>query len=131
MALVCPRCTPTELEELEFGDITIDRCPRCAGLWFDNSEVAAITELKTEQFNIESIVPSSDFAETTMTCPRCEGVALRKLPLKAANREQIVYRCISCLGTWLDRGELRDQEDPALKAALTAYFSKFTGKDVH
>ena len=131
MALTCPRCRPTMLDELDFNDTTIDRCPRCGGLWFDNAEVAALTELKPEQIKMASIVPSEDFAEASMTCPRCDDIALRKLFFGGKPRERVLYRCISCLGTWLDRGELKDEEDPKLKETLTAYFSKLgEGNDV-
>lgn len=129
MALICPRCNPTGLEEIDFKEVTLDRCPRCGGLWFDNAEVAAIADLKSEQFNLESIIPSSENAVASMICPRCDGVELRKLTIKGKIRAQVVYRCISCLGTWLDRGELREAEDPGLKDAITAYFSNLTGND--
>ena len=129
MALICPRCNPTGLEEIDFEDVTIDRCPRCGGLWFDNAEVAAIADLGDEQFNLESTVPSDDTVDASMTCPRCDGVDLRKLTIQGKVRDQVVYRCISCLGTWLDRGELREAEDPRLKDVITAYFSNITGKE--
>lgn len=130
MALHCPRCTPYKLEEIELDEIPIDRCPRCAGLWFDNAEVSALTELKADLSGFESLVPASEYAEPTMFCPRCDNVSLRKLTVKGEGREQLMYRCISCLGTWIDRGELREEEDPNLLESLRGYFSKTRfGKD--
>jgi Zn-finger nucleic acid-binding protein len=124
MALKCPRCSPINLEEIELSDIPIDRCPRCAGLWFDNAEVTATTGLKTELLGFESIVPPTQFAEKEMYCPRCDDVVLRRLDVQGDGRNQILYRCVSCLGTWIDRGELREEEDPNLLNALRSYFSK-------
>jgi hypothetical protein len=36
---------------------------------------------------------------------------------------RMVYRCASCSGTWIDRGELREQEDPGLPENLRRYFA--------
>ena len=131
MALNCPRCNPIKLEEIELGDIPVDRCPRCGGLWFDNSEVTALTGRGPELSGFESIVPPATFIETTMQCPRCANVDLRKLDVTGKNRTQTIYRCISCLGTWIDRGELRETEDTTVLNALKAYFSDIqTGKEV-
>jgi Zn-finger nucleic acid-binding protein len=32
------------LQERIFAGITLDRCPQCAGLWFDDGEVGQIVE---------------------------------------------------------------------------------------
>lgn len=125
MALDCPRCKEVLLDEIELGEIPVDRCPRCAGIWFDNAEVGEITGMRSKLQDFESIVPSSDFTETAMRCPRCEGVALRRLKVKGNGRQRTLYRCVSCVGTWLDRGELKELEDPTLVATLKSYFSEF------
>jgi len=101
----------------------VDRCPRCAGLWFDNAEIGEITGMRSKLQDFESIVPSSNFTETEMSCPRCEGVALRRLAAKGKGVERTLYRCVSCVGTWLDRGELKELEDPTLVGTLKRYFA--------
>ena len=37
----CPRDN-TELEERAFGDVKLDVCPKCHGVWFDSGELEMI-----------------------------------------------------------------------------------------
>lgn len=126
MSLECPRCKHAILEEIELGEVPVDRCPCCAGIWFDNAEVGELTGLKTKLQGFESIVPPSDLEHENMRCPRCEGVTMRRLTMPTVERSTTLFRCVSCLGTWLDRGELREIEDPKLIESLTAFFSRMT-----
>ncbi len=124
MSLDCPRCKHTHLEEIELGEVPVDRCPCCAGIWFDNAEVGELTGLKNKLQVFESIVPPSGLETEKILCPRCEGVPMRRLTMPIGKRNTTLYRCVSCLGTWLDRGELREIEDPKLIESLTAFFSQ-------
>ena len=131
MSLDCPRCKHMSLEEIELGEVPIDRCPCCAGLWFDNAEVSRLTGLKTSLQGFESIVPPSSIDTEQMPCPRCKDVELRRLSIATEqDRNAVLYRCASCLGTWLDRGELREIEDPKLVESLTAYFSRIDDSEI-
>ncbi len=123
MSLSCPRCKHTLLEEIELREVPLDRCPSCAGIWFDNAEVSQLTRLKNKLYAFESIVPASTSREEKLPCPKCNGVTLRRLVLPSAGRDKILFRCASCLGTWIDRGELREIEDPSLAETVTAFFA--------
>jgi Zn-finger nucleic acid-binding protein len=123
MALDCPRCKHVPLEEIELGDVPVDRCARCAGIWFDNAEVGELTRLKNKLQGFESLVPPSTYDTEDMLCPRCNGVSLRRLVVPSDGRDRILFRCVSCLGTWVDRGELREIEDRRLVESLTEFFS--------
>jgi Zn-finger nucleic acid-binding protein len=122
MALACPRCKNVDLEEIELRDVLIDRCPRCAGLWFDNAELGEITGMRAKLKGLESIIPESQFSDDSVHCPRCEGIVLRELNVEDGGRTHSLFRCVSCMGTWLDRGSLRAQEDGRLIDALKGYF---------
>jgi Zn-finger nucleic acid-binding protein len=126
MALECPRCENVSLEEIEVGEIIVDRCPRCAGIWFDNAEISEIIGRQLQVTKFESVVPKDELADKSMSCPRCDGVSLRKFVCSHEGAEQgcMVYRCVSCIGSWLDRGELRDIEDQRLGESLKAYFAR-------
>jgi Zn-finger nucleic acid-binding protein len=39
----CPRCV-TYMEARLFGGICLDRCPACAGLWFDQDELLLVVQ---------------------------------------------------------------------------------------
>ncbi len=125
MALDCPRCRQVVLNEIEVGGVVLDRCPRCAGIWFDNSEIGELVGRQSQVTSFESIVPPSDLSDEKINCPRCDDVSLRKLvSQREGKRERVVYRCVSCIGTWLDRGELRDAEDAGLAEVLQDFFFK-------
>lgn len=124
MSLKCPRCKGLRLDEIEIGDVIVDRCPRCAGIWFDHDEIGRIAGNKSDVKRLDSFIPpgGKDFVE--IACPRCPQVSLRRLSLhRADGSEQVVFRCASCGGTWLDRGELREIEDQMLLNVLARYFS--------
>ncbi len=123
MALDCPRCPEEKLDEVEVDEVVVDRCPRCAGLWFDADEIVQIAGRESRLRRIDSIVPPPDAAEK-MNCPRCTDVSLRKIAIKEdKERLYVIHRCVSCLGNWLDRGELREAEDSRLATVLKDHFS--------
>jgi Zn-finger nucleic acid-binding protein len=123
MLLSCPRCKHAVLEEIELREVPLDRCPCCAGIWFDNAEVLELTGLKNQLSGFESIVPAVVFHKEKMACPKCDGVTLRRLVMPSEGRDKVLYRCASCLGTWIDRGELREAEDSGLALSITAFFA--------
>lgn len=40
----CPRCADTTMRPARAGDVTLDLCPSCKGIWFDRGEIARIVE---------------------------------------------------------------------------------------
>jgi len=127
MSLKCPRCKDVTLEEIDFDEVVIDRCPRCAGLWFDNDEIGELVGRNPELRQLETVIPSAAAQVTSMLCPRDPDVPLRELAFNGrGGRQSMVHRCASCAGTWLDRGQLKAQEDPKLTDALKDYFSEVT-----
>ena len=43
----CPACGKALVPE-KMGDVTVDRCGACGGIWFDRGEVARVLDLHTE-----------------------------------------------------------------------------------
>jgi Zn-finger nucleic acid-binding protein len=128
MMLTCPRCRTRGLGEIEIGEVVIDRCTCCGGLWFDNDEISALLARAPEARRVETTVPPASDRVKELVCPRCTDVALRAMVLagpEAAPRT--VLRCASCSGTWVDRGELRAFEDPRLGEALRLFFCQPEG----
>ena len=121
MTLRCPRCREVGLDEIALGEVLIDRCPRCAGLWFDHAELSEIAGSLPKLKALETIIPDADAVDADARCPRCDGVPLRRVTLEGDERRYALLRCASCLGTWMDRGELRSQEDERLIDALKDY----------
>lgn len=125
MMLTCPRCGAKKLEEIGVADTVIDRCRCCGGLWFDSDEIGGLVGRTAGVRRMETTLPPDPGVKAGPACPRCAGVALRELAMDGEGGDgRTVLRCASCLGTWIDRGELRAFEDGHVIEALRAYFTK-------
>ena len=47
MSLKCPACTDRLLQAIKAGELELDLCRSCAGLWFDSGELAAFLGIPT------------------------------------------------------------------------------------
>lgn len=41
----CPRCPQTALREMTLGDIVVDECAECLGIWLDSGEISRLMDL--------------------------------------------------------------------------------------
>lgn len=55
--MYCPKCQSIELKPITYRGVTIDKCPRCEGVWLDKGE---------ETFVVEILAYDNDAA-----CSRC------------------------------------------------------------
>jgi uncharacterized protein len=94
------------------GDVAVDRCPTCEGVWLDPGELQTLQE--------NSDIPSADLddvdviadayemarqnARPGIACPRC-AQALEAAEYAYCSRI-LIDRCTKCGGIWLDAGEL-------------------------
>ncbi len=81
-------------------------CDHCFGIWLDREDMVKERILKTSKklnIDLDNIMP------TKRTCPKCKNITL--VSLKYKELEIIIDCCPSCLGTWLDGGELSDFSD--------------------
>jgi Zn-finger nucleic acid-binding protein len=103
----CPKCSGT-FGTVNVGDIEVDRCGGCHGLWFDMLEHEDLAHTRGG-----SAVDTGDAAtgrahdgQRDIRCPRCH-VAM--LSMVASGQYHIHYEsCPSCHGTFFDAGEFRD-----------------------
>lgn len=117
----CPKCENSALLPLELGDILLDRCERCGGIWFDFGELEAVIGVggSARLDRLESHDEGGGFGGP---CPRCdvemEPVAASKEPARPVP----VDRCPSCMGLWLERKRLKDIEDRRLLLTVRELF---------
>jgi uncharacterized protein len=127
MELDCPRCKVGKLEEIEVDNILIDRCEVCGGLWFDSGELTQVSGDAESVKELEAVMPTE---AGTLECPRCKKTEMRRQTLcgKGAGDCDTVFRCPSCLGSWIDRGVLRGSEDKFIAQNTRECFTALLGK---
>jgi Zn-finger nucleic acid-binding protein len=104
-----------KLENVPYeGSVRVDRCPRCQGMWLDEGELEAIENTiyhttLVEESSIETeelaVAMAKHKADAPLQCPLCAG--------EMARREYgycslvLIDTCPSCMGIWLDGGEVQ------------------------
>lgn len=105
MNITCVKCTSV-LDKARVGDVEVDLCPSCGGLWLDHGEIERLGRGKPEELDrlrqalTGSTVPAGP-SDTTSNCPACPG-QLKEVVLGPIH----VDYCSRCHGVYLDRGEL-------------------------
>jgi len=106
-AMRCPKCR-TDMEQIEFDGVEIDRCKYCKGIWFDagesdllrNEEAAAVIDTGSARSGRKTNEIDR------YRCPRCDGGMLRVVD---PQQTHIWYEeCTSCKGSFFDAGEFTD-----------------------
>jgi Zn-finger nucleic acid-binding protein len=96
----CPKCAQPMHEWTSKGT-TLDHCPRCRGLWFEEGElVRHIRNMGGEVSEREL----RDGRGSRYACPRCRGSQLVEGLLQSVR----VDACASCHGLFLDLGEVHE-----------------------
>ncbi len=105
----CPNCG-TGLETINFAGTAIDKCPKCAGIWFDASELKRVKDGDpTGWKEIEDqIAPLPDKPITPdpawKACPACRQPMYHYRFM--LNSDIMLDQCTACDGIWVDDGEL-------------------------
>lgn len=119
----CPKCH-TDMKQIEFEGVQVDRCYNCYGLWFDFQEQQ---QLKDKPGATE--IDSGDAAMARRTnlirniyCPR-DGALMT--PMTDLNQPHIWYEaCPHCYGVFFDAGEFKDYSEKTLVESIRAMFAQ-------
>lgn len=122
----CPRCQ-NQLKTVVHGDLELDECPECAGIWFDQGEfgrakAAAAPDLQWLDFDFWKQPERFRLSARPTQCPRCNA------ELFALNYEKTgveVDVCNQCHGVWLDDGELEKILEALNRELATANVSEY------
>ena len=103
----CPRCG-LGLNETEVGDVSVDGCIGCGGVWFDGKELSAVAQagsgnLKSLEKRFWPGVAGVELSEKAL-CPSC-GIPLAAFEFPHAPGVKL-DGCRECKGIWVDEGEL-------------------------
>lgn len=120
----CPRDGASLTSDRYEGDVTVDKCPSCGGIWLDSGELRTIQETIENDYSatlnkIDLVARAYELARQKarpeIECPKCGG---HLNPQEYTYCSQIMIdRCQKCGGIWLDRGELEALEQFFEKAA--------------
>lgn len=117
----CPKCT-CAMAPIRHGDVEVDRCTGCHGLWFDAFEHEELKELRgSEQIDVAlPAAPPGTAPPGEVKCPRCSIAMIRMV---VAGQAHIAYEsCGVCHGVYFDAGEFRDFREETLGERLRHYF---------
>lgn len=127
----CPKCKSSmqehTLSTLE-GNVTIDRCEACKGLWFDIGEAETLKK-KWMSDHVDSGDPAIGKEQNKIrdiNCPRCDK-PMDKLtdPLQT----HIEYEACAEHGMYLDAGEFTDYKYETLMDIFRDFIFMIKKKD--
>ena len=98
----CPKCTLEILVETpSVGNVPLDVCPNCSGIWFDKGELETL--LAKSQGGGAADLRLIDPKAEGHACPCCKT---RMSHGGLVNPLLLVDKCEACGGVWLDSREL-------------------------
>ena len=112
----CPKCKSKMREHTVVtlqGEVTIDRCTSCNGLWFDNGEAEILKDDWMSEF-LDSGDP--DVGDTfdsvrNIECPRCSEIMAT---CQDPKQRHIQYEACPDHGIFMDAGEFTDYKHETL-----------------
>jgi Zn-finger nucleic acid-binding protein len=123
----CPLCREA-MKTLDIGDVSIDECSLCKGLWFDKGELEEFKDqvepdLRFLDFEIWNRKALFNINEEPINCPRCRNVSIRSIKFQEPNLD--IKFCPRCEGVWLDFGNFKDIIDAFQNEAETKSASEY------
>jgi uncharacterized protein len=123
----CIKCDG-ELVLVRIGDVHVDQCDKCNGIWFDSGELAKIVgrgdvdALRTKAR--ESLLPEAkEFDQRRASCPRCKGEG-KLVQIASMTSDFHIDTCAVCGGEWLDGGELAIVRNEGFSRKVAAFFRR-------
>jgi Zn-finger nucleic acid-binding protein len=106
----CPRCH-RRLHSVAIGEVTVQECDRCDGLWVDNDTFKEICARHEQQVvflgapSLQDPLPSVTIEPVRyVKCPSCRQLMNR---VNFAGCSGVIVDVCKEHGTWFDRAELR------------------------
>jgi Zn-finger nucleic acid-binding protein len=125
----CPKCGGV-LNPQEIGDVVVDQCEVCHGIWLDLGELPAVIAFhrQHEQSLLLADVPIvATRNEVTGPCPRCGGEGNMTRVTNLQDASLVMDSCPICYGIWLDGGELQRLMNQGSGFSLKRVFRRLFG----
>ncbi len=119
----CPKCE-SDMEEVTFQSVTVERCLGCGGIWFDAYEANKLRQLKGAD-SLDSGDPDVGKQYNKVEdiqCPKCNVDLIRMVD---ASQGHIHYEsCPMCFGVYFDAGEFKDYKEESFWDFFRDLFSR-------
>ena len=104
----CPGCD-NNLTEKSVGDVQVDECGQCKGIWFEDGELREakdIAEPDTNWMDFEIWKHEDRFKSEprNLACPKCSQ---NMVAVDYDNTGVVINYCPQCKGSWLEKEEFR------------------------
>lgn len=96
------------MQNKHIGDVTIDECMQCRGIWFDPGEIDEIkdeisSDLRWMDFELWRKKADFKVEFDPLNCPRCKESALTEVAEQVSGTS--IRFCAQCRGNWLSVGD--------------------------
>lgn len=124
--LRCPKDAAL-MAKVQVGQVTVDHCARCGGMWFDPYELERVIQNRKAAVDLDAGAARrqyewSVYRASTLICPRDKS-ELITVPDPRQPHVQIEV-CRTCGGVLLDAGELKDLSEFTLSERLKAFLNR-------
>ncbi|MEJ2201722.1 MAG: zf-TFIIB domain-containing protein [Desulfuromonadaceae bacterium] len=103
----CVKCNG-ELQRVTLGEIEVDKCVKCSGIWFDIGELDKILESSSID-TLKNEIDNNHWQDALKgKCPRCGGTGNMVQVTSLKNPDIHIDTCSVCYGQWLDGGEIEE-----------------------
>src|SRR3990167_330823 len=105
----CPN-NHTSFQEMKIGNVKVDRCSECNGIWFNKDELRQAKDSQDEYakwFDFDLWDNEKNFKPTQSLrlCP-IDQIPMFKIKYEGSTVE--INVCKKCFGVWLDKDELKN-----------------------
>ena len=119
----CPKCKHF-MKTIQYEGVSIERCTRCYGMWFDHYEVEDLKQISgSEVIDIGDVELGSEQNKNMHAlCPKCQTIMLSETDEK---QKHIRFeRCPDCQGVYFDAGEYRDYKSLTIQEFFKSIFNR-------
>ena len=127
----CPICK-IELITKKIGDVEVDECQKCKGIWFEKDELrqskdATEADLNWMDFDIWKHEDQFKSTSCDYQCPTCRKPMVS---VEYGKTGVIIDYCQSCQGVWLDKQEFKKIIKALEKELMTKSFTSYVNETI-
>ena len=122
----CVKCDG-QLKKVVLGEVEVDQCEKCSGIWFDLGELKPILEAEDIAALKNKVSNKKDDDQLAAKCPRCGGEGNMVRVADLSHGDVHIDTCSVCYGQWLDGGELERLRSRGLFDSVKGFFKSVVG----